>query len=85
LGNNNKIKFMDIYNSQTNSAVISPNQTERNITGGTSNQGFELPFRINKVDLKTNNNKILFTKEDSGITQEEEKDYYKKTLKSKLI
>ena len=85
MGNSKKIKFMDIYNSQTNSVVIPPNQTERNITGGTSNQGFELPFRINKVDIKTNNNKILFTKEDSGITQEEEKDYYKKTLKSKLI
>lgn len=85
MGNSKKIKFMDTYNSQTNSAVISPIQTEKNITGGTSSQGFELPFRINKIDIKTNNNKILFTKEDSGITEEEEKDYYKKTLKSKLV
>lgn len=76
---------MDIYNSQTNSAVMSPNQSERATTSGTSNKGFEAPFRINVVNIKTNNSKIVFTKEDSGVSQEEEKDYYKKTLKSKLI
>ena len=73
------------YSSQTNSAVTSPSQTERITTGGTSGQNFGVPFRINVVNIKTNNNKIVFTKEDSGVSQEEEKDYYKKTLKSKLI
>lgn len=76
---------MNIHNSQTNSAVISLGQTERAMSGGTSNKRFEPPFRINIVNIKTNNNKIVFTKEDSGVSQEEEKDYYKKTLKSKLI
>lgn len=76
---------MDIYNSQTNSAVIDPNITEKNMNGGTSNNVVVFPFRINRIDIKTNNNKIVFTQEDSGISQEEEKNYYKKTLKSKLI
>ncbi|MFZ2303332.1 MAG: hypothetical protein WAV98_00900 [Minisyncoccia bacterium] len=76
---------MDIYNSQTNSAATSPNQTERTMTSGTSNKVFGSPFRINVVNIKTNTNKIIFTKEDGGVSREEEKDYYKKTLKSKLI
>lgn len=75
---------MDIYNSQTSSAVVNPNATERNIAG-TSNNVVTFPFRINKIDIKTNNSKIVFTQEDNGISQEEEKNYYKKTLKSKLI
>ena len=75
---------MDIYNSQTNSAVIAPNITEKNMAGTSSNI-VVFPFRINKIDIKTNNNKIVFTQEDSGISQEEEKNYYKKTLRSKLI
>lgn len=75
---------MYTYNSQTNSAVASPSQIEK--TGGsTSTQGFEAPFRINIVSLKANNNKILFRQEDNGITQEEEKNYYKETLRGRLI
>lgn len=76
---------MDIYNSQTSSAIISPNITEKDTSGNTSNNVVIFPFRINKINIKTDNNKILFTQEDSGISQEEEKNYYKKTLKSKLI
>lgn len=79
-----KIKFMDIYNSQTNSAVVSPNVIERNMAGTSSNV-VTFPFSIKKIDIKTNNSKIVFTQEDNGISQEEEKNYYKKTLKSKLI
>jgi hypothetical protein len=75
---------MNIHNLQNNSAVVFSGQTERVTTSGTSGQNFEPLFRINLIRIQTKSNKILFTKEDSGVTQEEEKNYYKKTLKSKL-
>jgi len=60
-------------------------QIERSMANSTSAKVIEVPYRINVINIKTNINKITNVEENNNISHEEEKDYYKKTLKSKFV
>jgi hypothetical protein len=73
-----------MYNQQNTNATMSLNQVEKIHSNSTSGNIFKPSFNLNLIKIDTRNDKVIFTKEENGVSKEEEKNYYKKTLRSKL-
>jgi len=78
---------MDIYNSQT-SAVVSREQKSPVSGDSTSDQHPKplVPIHVGKINTRFNRGVSSGSySENSDIAPEEERNYYKKTLKGRLI
>lgn len=70
---------------EQNTASVFVKSKNRESSSGTSPSVPTPTFRINVSAIKTEIGKLILTNEDTGISPEEERNYYEKTLKGRLI